>query len=29
VPKDVVLVDEPLPRTGSGKLVRRELAILD
>jgi o-succinylbenzoate---CoA ligase len=28
VPKDVRLVTEPLPRTGSGKLVRRELAVL-
>jgi o-succinylbenzoate---CoA ligase len=25
VPKDITLVDEPLPRTPSGKLVRREL----
>jgi O-succinylbenzoic acid--CoA ligase len=26
VPKDYILVDPPLPRTGSGKLLRRELA---
>jgi acyl-CoA synthetase (AMP-forming)/AMP-acid ligase II len=26
VPKDIRLIAEPLPRTGSGKLVRRELA---
>jgi O-succinylbenzoic acid--CoA ligase len=26
VPKDYILVDAPLPRTGSGKLLRRELA---
>jgi O-succinylbenzoic acid--CoA ligase len=29
VPKDVRLVDDPLPRTASGKLVRRELAVRD
>jgi O-succinylbenzoic acid--CoA ligase len=27
VPKDYIFVDEPLPRTGSGKLLRRQLTV--
>jgi O-succinylbenzoic acid--CoA ligase len=28
VPKDIMLVDEPLPRTASGKLLRQELSAV-